>query len=597
MAQASREERGSTWWWAGFLGVAAVILASAGPAESTPQSPAPPSPTMSAPLPAGLFQDWPHGQKPYLVLVLTGQQHSYLKFCGCTERQLGGFERRFNFISKLREKGWPVVSVDLGDLVMQQSGTQFDQSLLKFDTEMKALAALDYSGIALGEHDFKLDLLKALGDNVFQNPTKYPPLLCGNLADRALNFPGPNNGSVIENAVVRGGQNGVPRVGIAGVAGPSVMVQGAALNLKFETIQTPQGPTMSAKPALEAALALFAKEKVDFRVLLYQGNFESAKSLAGAPDVQGKVDPTFANKFDVILCLCAEEEPPAQPETVGKTMIVRVGQRGRHVGVVGVFQKPGGPFDKFYQFVEMSEDFETDADKEQFNPILKVLEDYAKEVKNQGFVKKTPQIAHPVQTQLPSEAVAFIGSDKCKTCHPLEYSIWEREIIGSKKKHSHSKAFEALVKYAKKPKLRQYDPECVVCHTVGYGFKTGYHGEDETRLKNVGCENCHGPGNPHASKPDNPEFRRLLSPWKSNPNDLLPTPAKLQAGYNSLNPAEQKIVKNVNDLCQKCHDTDNDPTFKFESFWPRIRHGRKSEPEMPKAPNAAANPTGQPKPQ
>src|SRR5438128_9661503 len=60
---------------------------------------------MTKPLPQGLFQNWPADRKPALVLILSGQQHSYLKFCGCTERQLGGFERRYNFIMKLREKG------------------------------------------------------------------------------------------------------------------------------------------------------------------------------------------------------------------------------------------------------------------------------------------------------------------------------------------------------------------------------------------------------------------------------------------------------------------------------------------------------------
>ena len=31
---------------------------------------------------------------------------------------------------------------------------------------------------------------------------------------------------------------------------------------------------------------------------------------------------------------------------------------------------------------------------------------------------------------------------------------------------------------------------------------------------------------------------------------------------------------NVNELCLKCHDTDNDPHFKFEKYWPNIIHGR-----------------------
>src|SRR5689334_20814796 len=39
----------------------------------------------SKPLPADLFRDWPaSGRNPDVTLVLSGQQHSYLKFCGCS---------------------------------------------------------------------------------------------------------------------------------------------------------------------------------------------------------------------------------------------------------------------------------------------------------------------------------------------------------------------------------------------------------------------------------------------------------------------------------------------------------------------------------
>src|SRR5438876_7949575 len=120
---------------------------------------------MTKPLPQGLFQDWPADRKPALVMILSGQQHSYLKFCGCTERQLGGFERRYNFIMKLREQGWPVAAVDLGDLVMHQSSTLHDQSILKFDTAIKALAAMEYSALGVGEYEFKLPLIEGLSNN------------------------------------------------------------------------------------------------------------------------------------------------------------------------------------------------------------------------------------------------------------------------------------------------------------------------------------------------------------------------------------------------------------------------------------------------
>jgi hypothetical protein len=34
------------------------------------------------------------------------------------------------------------------------------------------------------------------------------------------------------------------------------------------------------------------------------------------------------------------------------------------------------------------------------------------------------------------------------------------------------------------------------------------------------------------------------------------------------------MFNRVNDMCAKCHDIDNDPHYKFETYWPQIIHGR-----------------------
>jgi hypothetical protein len=47
------------------------------------------------------------------------------------------------------------------------------------------------------------------------------------------------------------------------------------------------------------------------------------------------------------------------------------------------------------------------------------------------------------------------------------------------------------------------DPECLPCHTVGWGEKGGYQLDAPapvTHLEGVQCENCHGRGGPHQSK-------------------------------------------------------------------------------------------------
>ena len=77
--------------------------------------------------------------------MLTGQQQSYLKFCGCTERNWAASRHRYNFMTKLRERGWPVIGVDLGDLAEHKNGTPAAQTVLKYDVAIRTLAALQYT--------------------------------------------------------------------------------------------------------------------------------------------------------------------------------------------------------------------------------------------------------------------------------------------------------------------------------------------------------------------------------------------------------------------------------------------------------------------
>jgi hypothetical protein len=79
----------------------------------------------------------------------------------------------------------------------------------------------------------------------------------------------------------------------------------------------------------------------------------------------------------------------------------------------------------------------------------------------------------------------YVGSESCKTCHQYEYEKW------STKKHAH--AYATLVDVDS-----QYDPECISCHVVGFEYESGFVTEQQTpHLKDVGCENCHGPGSRH----------------------------------------------------------------------------------------------------
>lgn len=107
----------------------------------------------------------------------------------------------------------------------------------------------------------------------------------------------------------------------------------------------------------------------------------------------------------------------------------------------------------------------------------------------------------------PPNDAKYIGSDKCKICHLKEYKTWS--------KTKHAKNFDAL------QGDEQKNPDCLKCHTTGYGEPGGFVSVDETpKLKNTGCEECHGPGSAHAdvaqNAPDSGEWDKKINKAPQN---------------------------------------------------------------------------------
>ncbi|MCA9141077.1 MAG: hypothetical protein KDB00_30110 [Planctomycetales bacterium] len=141
----------------------------------------------------------------------------------------------------------------------------------------------------------------------------------------------------------------------------------------------------------------------------------------------------------------------------------------------------------------------------------------------------------PEETQFVSRRIvggvgdSVSGNQACINCHQADDSVWHNS------KHSH--AWESL-----KLTGAQVDPACQRCHTTGYGTEGGFRGlKDSVDLVNVGCENCHGPSATHAADP------RKRTPFVATQQ------------------------------CIGCHDHENSPEFKYETYWPKIIHGPVSE--------------------
>jgi hypothetical protein len=485
------------------------------------------------------FHNW-HGRKPDAVLILTGQVHLYEEPCGCTRPLLGGLERRYNVIKQMRGMGIDVVPLDLGDVYFTEQKTGkprlTDQMKLKYRLMMKAMNEMEYAAIAVGEHEFRYPLLDALAETVLNNKVSYKVLVANMTAkSKEDNFPGMLHDSQVTGKNIK--------VGVIGAMGDSVVQEIKKID--------PAAQFTRNSDAIPAGLKALAEQKPEVRVLLYQGTVEEAETLAQAiPD------------FDLILCLSSESEPHALPTVIGKTRIIRVGHKGRMLGVAAFFRNE----DKIkleYELLPLQEEFATPKGQEGSNPILRMLEDYTREVRDKGFLTQYPQGLHPSQVVFGNGKPVpnYVGSKKCQECHKKEYEIWDQS--------KHAEAIKALEEKAKNPSNRQFDGECIVCHTTGFAYETGYRDAKRTpQLQEVGCESCHGTGSLHVENSKDPKYYLSMSPWKENPKDRLPVP-KVEVAIDTK-------------TCQICHDVDNDPNFKFAKFWPKIEHGKKPEKKAEK---------------
>jgi nitrate/TMAO reductase-like tetraheme cytochrome c subunit len=110
----------------------------------------------------------------------------------------------------------------------------------------------------------------------------------------------------------------------------------------------------------------------------------------------------------------------------------------------------------------------------------------------------------------------YVAAESCGRCHPYQYEQWMLS--------KHAEAFVSLTDVK-----RQGDPNCVLCHSVGFGFEGGFYTEEKTpELAGVQCQNCH--------RFDEDEHFRL---WKKG----------------------KKVPTVIEEVCETCHTPVTDPKF------------------------------------
>ena len=177
--------------------------------------------------------------------------------------------------------------------------------------------------------------------------------------------------------------------------------------------------------------------------------------------------------IDCLVCPADSDEPRLISEPDTRPLVFSVGRFGKYVNQlrIGLTGAPG-KLEIEYAPVDVNETLKPDSSLANLHRAYQLL------VKEQRLLEKYPR------SSLPS-GLQYAGSQSCKSCHDYNYEVWSTK--------AHAQAYATLEKVGS-----EYDPECVVCHVVGMRYYSGFISPEQTpNLKDVGCENCHGPGSEH----------------------------------------------------------------------------------------------------
>lgn len=351
-----------------------------------------------------------------LHIFLTGNTLSSLKPCGCTEEQLGGFEKRAHIWSRIAPDSR--IIADIGNLLLRTD----EQDLIKFDIIIQAFSMLDYDLVNFTRADLDLAASRGyLAGTTFQAITGY------DVTDWQTS-------AVFEK---------------------TFEISSRPFTVRIATVDPGRDPAMDASRLLPPN-----PPGEGLNILIYDEIFDKVDmwSLDGLP-------------IDVIVCLSGTDHPEIVDPTRQKPLMISVGRFGRYVGHLTVQLTDGAP-SLAYKAVPVE-------DKLPSSPALEDLyRDYQQIVKEENLLKRYPRLPLP-------NNLDYVGSRACRVCHEYEYDQWSQK--------EHAVAWKTLVDIGS-----DYDPECVVCHVVGLKYEEGFRSARKTpELRDVGCEECHGPGSRH----------------------------------------------------------------------------------------------------
>ena len=348
------------------------------------------------------------------------------------------------------------------------------QGKLKAETLLTATEKMAYDAVALGDKDL------VYGAQFLKDRTQMP-WISGNLKIDKFEP---------TRSRVKTFTNGL-KVGILAVVDPDLFYDHIDLQIK-----DPKQTVVSLVTRLRET------ENPDIIILLTHAKREVALTYLNMEGIDIVINGHIVTESDVI------DTVPVQKI---RKLFVQSSSRGQKMGELKVIVDQEGNKSFSQQMVKLDSSVKFDPE------MVKLYEHYNNQIEAMFFENLADK-------RNISRQSVYAGETVCKNCHPTEHAVWS--------KSQHGRAYNTLREINK-----AFDPECLVCHVVGFNLPGGFISEIDTpSLKNVQCEICHGSGQEHVSAP--------------------------KPGFGS----------GAEETCKQCHVKNHSPRFNYAKYWPKIKH-------------------------
>lgn len=452
-----------------------------------------------------------------VVVALTGAVRGEVEVCGCPTTPYGGFARRMALFEALADQPAPVFVVDAGEMLV------------------KGLTGRDEVG-RLARAESVLELAEASGlDAWAASPVDLVPgglPLLARHGALAANW-APAGGALAAARVV---ERGGVQVGFVGLAAPAegVAAVDAVAAVKAAMADGPDAwfvlsnaDTATNRAVAEGVPGLAA-------VLATQGDdFDPPVETAGAPIVEA---PGRGRYVTLVHTTLATDPRPLELVDRGIWRDIAATRYGRDLAAVPADRREAEARRDHARLVRLSA-----------GRAVAYVESVPLSSSLDGNTTLAPALARFRDTMLAAArqgttaptAAAYATGSACATCHQDRLASWSFD--------AHARALESLAR-----RNAAGDPECVACHTTGFGLPGGFAAVEEADIgvfRDVQCEACHGP----------------------------------MQGHDGRNAVRGKPISEA--TCRTCHDEANSPKFDYAAYLAKISCTRVSS-----APDAASTP-------